>query len=105
MLSSLSHLILATTERISIRLRDSANPDNDAEAPFSHLRPRKRRRHNDSKCPCPTERPRRHSPPDGPALTAMSPLRAPKALRCNERDKPDGDGDAHLGSETPESIS
>ncbi|KAF1970876.1 hypothetical protein BU23DRAFT_648653 [Bimuria novae-zelandiae CBS 107.79] len=39
-----SPLILATTECINTSLRDSTNPGNDAEAPFSHLRPRKRRR-------------------------------------------------------------
>ncbi|KAF2866020.1 hypothetical protein BDV95DRAFT_612259 [Massariosphaeria phaeospora] len=59
--------VLATTERINVWLRDSANPESDAEAAFSHPRPSKRRRHSDS-CPCPMERSRPHSPSKRPRI-------------------------------------
>lgn len=61
---------LTTTERINAWLRDSANPESDAEVALSHPRPPKRR-HSDL---CPMERSRPQSPSKRPRVECDEPI-------------------------------
>jgi hypothetical protein len=61
--------VLTATERINAWLRDSANPESDAEVTLSH--PSKRRRHSDL---CPMERSRPQSPPKRPRVECDEPI-------------------------------
>ncbi|KAI0570487.1 clpA ATP-binding subunit of Clp protease and DnaK/DnaJ chaperone [Pyrenophora tritici-repentis] len=70
--------VLTTIERINAWLRNSANPESDAEVALSHSRPSKRRRHSDL-CTRPIERSRPHSPSKQPCVERDEPITPLKA--------------------------